>query len=728
MQNNNENTIDRESEQKKRQNNSGMPLEAKELKERISFAAVLKADGVRVIRNGKLIECRCPNPKHHDDTPSFKIFNDNRAYCFGCSWKGDVIEYVRMRDGSDFTSACSWLEENLEALSRNTPYEPDQRETREVSAPKPLTEAEKVRCATAASRLLNDGDKCAAVGDVRGWSQETIQSLAEAGDLGWHSEQLAFVYEAGMKVRDWPGRDFRWNCGSPSLWRGHRVEDPDTVFVTEGETDAISLIDAGVECCGGIVVSIPSSTTTRAEWFQTWIGKKVFLCFDNDDAGASATKKVIKALNGITERISVLTFDPNDSANDVAEAYQWMTGEEFWEWFTSSLKPLTTEPPPPQPPPAATPENEMQSLETDKLPSIYYSLGTKEYFLKNDYGTWIPINENSVKRHLKARGHRHGKEDAGMATPLEQCLNQIQLKHCIAYAAPLAGHDAGFYRINGQQVLVTNSPTRIEAVPGEFPVLSELLKRMFLTEAKDQRPYLFGWLKIQVEALRDKRWSYGQALAMCGPVNCGKSLIQRLITQMFGGRSAKPYQFMKGETTFNADLFEAEHLMIEDEAESTQHAQRKAFGASIKGFVANMDQRCHGKKEKGLVLYPYWRVTISVNDEPQRLLVLPPIDQDTEDKIMLLKVNAAEMPMPQETSADRERFWHTLINELSAFVDFLLKWEIPQELRHSRWGIRHYHHPDILAAVDEVSDEIRLLNLIDEQLPFYEGKPWVVLR
>ena len=37
---------------------------------------------------------------------------------------------------------------------------------------------------------------------------------------------------------------------------------------------------------------------------------------------------------------------------------------------------------------------------------------------------------------------------------------------------------------------------------------------------------------------------------------------------MFGGRAARPYQFMSGLTSFNSDLFEAEHLMIEDEQAS----------------------------------------------------------------------------------------------------------------------------------------------------------------
>ena len=358
------------------------------------------------------------------------------------------------------------------------------------------------------------------------------------------------------------------------------------------------------------------------------------------------------------------------------------------------------------------------------LPEIYYSLSSKEYFLQADNGAWIPVNENSVKRHLKALGFKHGKNPGGSLTPMEKCLNEIQKKQSVAYAAPLAGYDAGFYRINGNNILVTHSPKPIEPEPGKFPILEELLKRMFVTDVTDQRPYIYGWLKTQIQALREKRWAPGQALAMCGPVNCGKSLFQRLITEMLGGRSGKPYQFMTDRTNFNEDLFEAEHLMIEDDAESTQYAQRKAFGSHIKAFAVNRDHRCHGKHKKGLMLTPRWRVTISVNDEPQRLLVLPPIDQDTEDKIVLLKVNPTTMPMPLETNEQRDLFWSTLIGELPAFIDFLLKWEIPEDLRSPRFGIIHFHHPQILSAVDEMSHELRLLDLIDQRLSFQNGESW----
>ena len=82
---------------------------------------------------------------------------------------------------------------------------------------------------------------------------------------------------------------------------------------------------------------------------------------------------------------------------------------------------------------------------------------------------------------------------------------------------------------------------------------------------------------------------------LAGPRDCGKSLLQSLLTILFGGRSAKPYRYMTGETSFNADLFGAEHLVIEDEQPNTDIRARRNFGAQIKEFTSNPMQSCHGK-------------------------------------------------------------------------------------------------------------------------------------
>ncbi len=182
---------------------------------------------------------------------------------------------------------------------------------------------------------------------------------------------------------------------------------------------------------------------------------------------------------------------------------------------------------------------------------------------------------------------------------------------------------------------------------------------------------------------------------------------------------------MTGITAFNADLFEAEHLTVEDEHASMDLRSRRHFGTQVKAMTVNETQRCHGKHQKGLILRPFWRLSISLNDEPENMMVLPPMDDSLEDKIILLKASRRPMPMPTTTQEERVAFWNKLLNELRAFLDFLISWEAPEELLSRRFGITHFHHPELLAAIDSLAPEYRLLSLIERELfPAFTREVW----
>jgi hypothetical protein len=349
------------------------------------------------------------------------------------------------------------------------------------------------------------------------------------------------------------------------------------------------------------------------------------------------------------------------------------------------------------------------------LPEVFYCVGRSggQYFFEAKGGRWISVDERSIRRHLKERGFPDHHLPSEPLSKLERVLNQIQLEQNVDYAAPLAGYRAGRYQINSRPILVTDSPKLIQPVAGEWPILRDIFQ-MFVDPIHDQRPYFFGWLKQQQATLRAGQWQPGQALVIAGPVDTGKSLVQLIITDISGGRSANCFAFMTDRTSFNSDLFRAEHLTIEDNAESADIRTRRHFGAVLKQFCVNQNQNCHGKHQVALTLTPFWRLSISVNDDPERLLVLPPIDPDIADKIILLKVHWRPMPMPTASPDEKAIFWKAIQAELPAFVHFLLGYEIPVELRSPRFGITHFHHPELLAALNELSPETRLLGLIDQ--------------
>jgi hypothetical protein len=166
--------------------------------------------------------------------------------------------------------------------------------------------------------------------------------------------------------------------------------------------------------------------------------------------------------------------------------------------------------------------------------------------------------------------------------------------------------------------------------------------------------------------------------------------------------------------------------MIEDDVPSTELRRRRAFGAQIKNVAVNPMQSCHEKGRPAITLNPCWRLTITCNDEPENVAILPPIDESIADKLILVKGYRHPMPMPTEKVEQREAFWSKLVNELPAFLDFLEKWVIPAEMRSDRFGVLHYHHPELLAALNDNAPEEELLRLVDERIFSYSDDPeWV---
>jgi hypothetical protein len=196
-----------------------------------------------------------------------------------------------------------------------------------------------------------------------------------------------------------------------------------------------------------------------------------------------------------------------------------------------------------------------------------------------------------------------------------------------------------------------------------------------------------------------------------------------VITELFGGRMAKPYLYMSGQSSFNGNLFGSEHLCIEDEQPYTDIKSRRNFGAKIKEITAIEGQNCHKKFRDGITLPVFWRLTISVNDETENLMILPPFDDSISDKLFIFKCQKSQMAMPTATLDERLAFRTKLSTELPAYLHYLLyEWKIEKDFISQRYGITHYQNPDILLQLGELAPETRLLQLIDAEI-FKTVKP-----
>jgi len=347
-----------------------------------------------------------------------------------------------------------------------------------------------------------------------------------------------------------------------------------------------------------------------------------------------------------------------------------------------------------------------------QLPVWFYPQSEK-YYVQDEFGEYVQYTKTTLKLILKSWGLRGRAHDDEILSPIDALIADVSYAKAVAYAGRLAGIKTGCYTMNGKRVLVTSDPVIIESKEGNWPMINSIIDQLFNSGETDQRPYVYGWLKMGRKAVLEAFPMPGQALVLAGPRNAGKNLFQDIITEALGGRAEKPYRYMVGKSEFNGDLFGAEHLCIADEVPFYDMPSRRVFGSKIKDICVNSLQSCHGKHKEALTLYPIWRLSISVNDEAENLVMLPPLEDSIEDKIMLLKVDRAIMPMKSDSPKSRVEFWDGVRAEIPHFLHFIENYEIPEDLRESRFGVKAYQHPDLVEILKEMTHENRLMALME---------------
>jgi len=83
---------------------------------------------------------------------------------------------------------------------------------------------------------------------------------------------------------------YTYDKGATSeLYRAHLIHDAVTVIITEGELDALRLATLGYAA----VSTTGGAGTFKNEWLPLLVGKNVYVCYDNDEAGMKGAVKVL---------------------------------------------------------------------------------------------------------------------------------------------------------------------------------------------------------------------------------------------------------------------------------------------------------------------------------------------------------------------------------------------------------------------------------------------------
>jgi hypothetical protein len=280
---------------------------------RLQLPEYLTRLGVELRPQGGRLVGRCPN--HDDRKPSFAVYGKDRVHCgcYPCDFTGDVFAVSRwLGRSSTFPESVADVAGVLGEPLTSHFQRKERPLARKVEPPFALSDSE--RSTIEAARLaftdaFHSGEPIVdEIAESLGVGREALRwaSWGQSG-LGLANGWLTYRYPNGLKLRN---RDpkatprFRWLVGKATApWRAEWIRpETKTVYLTEGESDCLALVAAGVESDGTAVCVASPGTSFPAAWAALFAGKRVVLCFDRDHAGRTATARVAAILkNHATE-------------------------------------------------------------------------------------------------------------------------------------------------------------------------------------------------------------------------------------------------------------------------------------------------------------------------------------------------------------------------------------------------------------------------------------------
>lgn len=262
----------------------------------------LKERGIEFRRHGSELKCRCPFPERHlagqDRDPSFTANLATGVYfCNSCGARGNIHTYLC--ETQHLEKAEAWYVLG-DALGFERPNETDTRPMIDPALP-----GKYHRALMESTSVIRD-----VLRDKRGLTDATLDRFM----IGWDGDRVTIpIYDESNELVNI--RRYKWNSFEDGL---KMINYEDTMGNAYGENRIYGIEHLLDDACKAIVWcegewdrlvaeqhKIPACTTTagannfRIEWLKLLKRKKrIYVCYDNDEAGRRASEFLVDKLRG----------------------------------------------------------------------------------------------------------------------------------------------------------------------------------------------------------------------------------------------------------------------------------------------------------------------------------------------------------------------------------------------------------------------------------------------
>lgn len=344
-------------------------------------------------------------------------------------------------------------------------------------------------------------------------------------------------------------------------------------------------------------------------------------------------------------------------------------------------------------------KRQSEDIVGNALLNLWCEPATGRYWRKETTGRKVQIPTRSdLILHLTVAGLSPRAPRGETLSEIDRAIYALQQTRCVDGIHPAFYCPEDVVTV-GQKRLLNTSQVR-PGVPapekGEWGKGFPWLAKFFEASLREvQLPYFLAWFAHGYQAALLGQPARGLAMFIAGNSGMGKTLTSTEIAGYVFGAREDASSFLTGEDSFNAGLLGVPLWTVDDAVASSDRKRHMRYSQIVKYVTANDSIKARGMYREGYTVYWRGRLIVTLNMDAESARMLPCFDITSVDKMLVFRFYDHDLVFP---SIEEIRA------ELPYFCAFLRDWTIPEELRSPRFGVKPYHHPDLVLAAAEASE------------------------